>query len=140
MKKQRQHERYHLRWRIALVFDAAGENFAFQGRTRDLSLYGAAMHTEHHMLGGGSAIVLLAPPPLSLADCQKIIEVKARVINSVHSCDSLCFRIGLQFLEFRGDSRDLLRERLSHHQPAFDTLILPPSSPLPPAPPASLSR
>lgn len=129
MKKQRQHERYHLRWRIALIFDESAENAVIQGKTLDLSLYGAAVHTQHHLFTGGSATVLLAPPLLSTSECQKIIEIKANVVYSVYSCDSMCFRIGLKFLEFVGNSREVLQTRLSYHLPAFETRSLPTAQP-----------
>jgi len=118
-KKQRQHARYPLSWRIALVFDETGERVAFHGKTRDLSLYGAAMHTHHNIVGGGTQIVLLAPPPLSVADCQTIIEVKARIVYSVYSSENMCFRVGLQFTEFLNNSRAVLQTRLEHYTPAF---------------------
>lgn len=120
MKKQRQEDRYCLHWRIALVFDATGESTAFHGKTRDLSLDGAAMHTQHHFVSGGSALVLLAAPPLSAAECQKIIEIRARVVYSVYSSEHMCFRVGLHFHEFMDDGREFLRLRLSQHLPSFE--------------------
>lgn len=120
MKKQRQEDRYYLQWRMALVFDEAGESAAFHGRTRDLSLYGAAMHTQHHFVSGGSAIVLLAPPPLSATEGQQIIEIRARVVYSVYSCENMSFRVGLQFNEYLNNCRELLQARLSHYTPYFE--------------------
>jgi len=120
MKKQRQEDRYFLHWRIALIFDETGERTAVHGKTRDLSLDGAAMHTQHHFVSGGSAIVLLAPPPLVEGESQKIIKIRARVVYSVYSCDHMCFRVGLQFHEFMDDSREFLRQLLSHHLPCFE--------------------
>lgn len=108
-----------MHWRIALVFDATGESSVFHGKTRDLSLDGAAMYTQHHFVSGGSVIVMLAPPPLSVAECQKIIEIRARVVYSVYSSEHMSFRVGLQFHEFIDDSREYLRLRLSHHMPCF---------------------
>lgn len=120
MKKQRQHARYPLSWRIALIFDETGERVALHGKTRDLSLYGAAMHTHHNVVGAGTQIVLMAPPPLSKDDGQTIIEIKARIVYSVYSSENMCFRVGLQFTEFMNDSRAVLQARLEHHTPAFE--------------------
>ena len=119
-KTQRQHPRYHLSWRIALVSEASGERLAFHGKTRDLSLYGAAMHTEHHVTDSSPLIVLLAPPPLTTAESQKIIEIRARVVYSVYSSTSMCFRLGLEFQKFVSNGRFILEQRLEHHSAALE--------------------
>lgn len=119
-KPLRQHPRYFLFWRIALLFDDTGERITFHGKTCDLSLYGAAMHTHHNIACGGKLIVLLAPPPLSAGERQKLIEIKAQIVYSVYSSKSMCFRIGLQFLSFTGKGREVLAQRLEHHTAALE--------------------
>lgn len=110
-------ERYHVRWKIALVFDQQEQRHPLQGRTIDLSLTGTAMHTNSDTFTTSPVILLLAPPPLLFGQRQKIIEINARQVYSVYSGASSCFRLGFQFINYKDDGLQVLQEMLQFSLP-----------------------
>ena len=110
-------DRYHVRWKIALIFDEAEHRPTYHGRTFDLSLGGTAMHTGSNIFTSAPVVVLLAPPPLHKGHRQKVIEIRARQVYAVYSGASSCFRLGLEFVSFKGDGLQVLKNRLQHHVP-----------------------
>lgn len=120
MDELRKYTRYHMRWGIALILDETGTSALHEGKTHDLSMGGAAMHTEHNLLSPQSVTALLAPPPLYRGEKQTIIEIRCRPVYCVFSSVGQCFRIGLQFIRFTGNGRSVLEDRLQHHVPAFE--------------------
>jgi len=110
-------ERYHVRWRIALIFDQDEHKHPLQGRTIDLSLTGTAMHTDSDSFSDAPVILLLAPPPLLYGQRQKIIEINARQVYSVYSGASSCFRLGFQFINYKDDGLQVLQEMLQFSLP-----------------------
>lgn len=110
-------ERYPVRWKIALIFDEEEHKPTYHGRTHDLSLSGTAMLTDVNVYTTAPVVILLAPPPLHKGHRQKVIEIKARQAYCVYSGETACFRLGFQFVHFKGDGLKVLKERLTHHQP-----------------------
>jgi hypothetical protein len=110
-------ERYHVRWKIALIFDQQEQRHPLQGRTIDLSLTGTAMHTHSDTFTTAPVILLLAPPPLLFGQRQKIIEINARQVYSVYSGASSCFRLGFQFINYKDDGLQVLQEMLQYSLP-----------------------
>ena len=109
--------RYHVRWKIALIFDEVEQKPTFHGRTHDLSLVGTGMLTHRDVFTDSPVVVLLAIPPLHRNRRQKVIEIRSRQIYAVYSGETFCFRLGLEFMEFKGDGLEVLKEALSHHHP-----------------------
>ncbi len=118
-------ERYHVRWKIALIFDEAEHKPTYHGRTYDLSLVGTGMHTNINIFTASPVVVLLAPPPLHKGHRQKIIEIRARQVYAVYSGESLCFRLGLEFVSFKDDGLEVLKKRLEHHPTKVNRVIAP---------------
>ncbi|MCX7168814.1 MAG: hypothetical protein NTY41_00600, partial [Proteobacteria bacterium] len=58
----------------------------------------------------------------------KVIEIKARQIYSVYSGETYCFRLGLEFVDFKNDGLEILKEGLSHYHPIIE---LPSYAPFP---------
>lgn len=110
-------ERYHVQWKIALVFDGPEHKQTFHGRTHDLSLTGTGMLTDVNVYSDTPLVLLLAPPPLYAGQRQKIIEIHARQAYAVYSGASSCFRLGFSFTGFKEDGFQVLKEMLSHHLP-----------------------
>jgi len=113
--------RYLVNWKIALVYDEAGDRPAFHGKTHDLTLVGTGMLTRRDTFTESPVTVLLAIPPLHRDGRQKIIEIGARQIYSVYSGETACFRLGLEFLSFKADGFDILKEGLSHYRPVLES-------------------
>lgn len=112
--------RYHVRWKIALIFDEDDQKPTYHGRTHDLTLVGTGMLTHTDVFTGSPVVVLLAIPPLYRNAKPKVIEIKARQIYSVYSGATYCFRLGLEFVHFKNDGLELLREGLSHYHPIIE--------------------
>lgn len=110
-------DRYHVRWKIALIFDEHENKLTYHGRTDDLSLIGTGMHTDTNIFTRSPVVILLAPPPLHTGHRQKVIEITARQVYAVYSGASACFRLGFEFLHFKEDGLQILKERLKHHHP-----------------------
>lgn len=118
--------RYHVRWKIALIFDEVEQKPTFHGRTRDLTLVGTGMLTHRDVFTDSQVVVLLAIPPLHRNRRQKVIEIRARQIYSVYSGETFCFRLGLEFIHFKGDGLQILTEGLSHHHPLISLPVYDP--------------
>lgn len=109
--------RYHVRWKIALIFDEVEQKPTFHGRTHDLTLLGTGMLTHRDVFTDSPVVVLLAIPPLHRNGRQKVIEIRAKQVYSVYSGETFCFRLGLEFINFKGDGLKVLIEGLSHRVP-----------------------
>lgn len=109
--------RYHVRWKIALIFDEVEQKPTFHGRTHDLTLLGTGMLTHRDVFTDSPVVVLLAIPPLHRNGRQKVIEIRAKQVYSVYSGETFCFRLGLEFINFKGDGLGILIEGLSHRVP-----------------------
>lgn len=128
MKSNRSVARYHVRWKIALIFDGVEHKPTFHGRTHDLTLVGTGMLTHRDVYTDSPVVVLLAVPPVHRNHRQKVIEIRSKQIYSVYSGETSCFRLGLEFLDFKEDGLEILTEGLSHHHPI---LSLPDYDPFP---------
>lgn len=117
MTANRTFARYHVRWKIALIFDEVEQKPTFHGRTHDLTLVGTGMLTHRDVFTDSPVVVLLAIPPLHRNGRQKVIEINAKQVYSVYSGETFCFRLGLEFISFKGDGLQILREALSHRVP-----------------------
>lgn len=118
-------ERYHVRWKIALVFDEAENRPTYHGKTYDLSLIGTGMLTDVNIFTHSKVMVLLAPPPLHKGDRQKIIEIRASQVYAVYSGETSCFRLGFEFEYFKRDGLQVLKDRLVHHPAKMNRVISP---------------
>ena len=116
-KDHRSDARFHVRWKIALVFDELENRPTYHGRTHDLSLTGTGMHTDVNLFTTAPVVVLLAPPPLHVGHRQKVIEIRARQVYAVYSGEASCFRLGFEFISFKGNGLTVLKDRLKYHQP-----------------------
>ena len=120
--------RYHVRWKIALIFDGLVHRPTYHGRTHDLTLAGTGMLTHTDVFADSPVVVLLAVPALHPNRRAKVIEINARQLYSVYSGETLCFRLGLEFERFKGDGFKILSDALSHYHPIIE---LPSQDPFP---------
>jgi len=113
-------QRYRVSWKIALIFDEAEDRPTYHGRTHDLTLVGTGMLIHHDVFTELPVAVLLAIPPLHRDRRQQVIEIRARQAYSVYSGETFCFRLGLEFDNFKGDGLRILQEGLSRHRPLIE--------------------
>ena len=110
----RKHIRYRVHWPVAIVHERGGRSEIFHGRTHDLSVNGASIYVDHNIFSEEPVKVLLAMPPLTADQREIILEIHSRMAYTVLAANHHQFRIGLQFLRFKGDGRNLLAANLSN--------------------------
>lgn len=120
--------RYHVRWKVALIFDEVEQKPTFHGRTHDLTLVGTGMLTHRDVFTDSPVVLLLAIPPLHRNGRQKVIEIRAKQVYSVYSGETFCFRLGLEFISFKGDGLKVLMEGLSQRVPLISLPVYDPPS------------
>jgi len=70
------------------------------------------MVVEDNVFQESEVIVLLALPPIHSWASQRTITVTALMTYAIHSSKLGAFKIGMTFLEFKGDGKALLQEAL----------------------------
>lgn len=110
--ENREPRRLVVHWRIAIVFDEAEKRPSIHAHTHDLSLSGASVHTDHNVATNTLVTVLLSPPIAYEGERQKVIEIRAKLVYSVYSGSNFCFRIGLNFIKFKNDGLQILKDML----------------------------
>jgi c-di-GMP-binding flagellar brake protein YcgR len=111
-KDKRESPRYPTQWKVAVVFDEDEQRPTFHGVTNEISLGGLSLLTDHNIFAENPVTLLLAIPPLHNGARQKIVEIRARMVYTVHSAGHDRFRIGLHFIQFKGDGLRLLDSNL----------------------------
>ena len=112
IEDKREASRVRTHWRIAIIFDEAENKPAIHGHTHELSFSGASVHTDRNVASTAPVTVLLSPPLAYEGNRQKTIEIRANLVYSVYSGSNFCFRIGLDFINFKNDGLQILRDRL----------------------------
>ncbi len=109
---QRKFTRYPMQWKIAIVFDGEEHRPTFHGVTNEISQEGLSLLTDYNLFTEDPVTLLLAIPPKNSAQRNKIVEIRARMIYTVHSAGHDRFRIGVHFERFKGSGRKLLETNL----------------------------
>lgn len=112
--ENREPRRRVVHWRIAIVFDEAEKRPSIHAHTHDLSLSGASVHTDHNVATNTLVTVLLSPPVAYEGERQKVIEIRAKLVYSVYSGSNFCFRIGLNFIRFKNEGLQILKDMLDN--------------------------
>ena len=105
----RRERRHPFHWPVAIVFDSTEDQDTYHGVTHDLSMSGCAILTEHNVFSEHSVSILLALPTEIPGGSRRIVEVKARMVYTVLSAGHRMFRCGIQFLNFKGKGRAVLK-------------------------------
>lgn len=117
--EQREHVRHLCRWRIAIIYENAGKNDIFHGRTADLSSRGATVFVHHNIFRSESVTMLLAVPPLNAGQRETIIEIRCRMTETILDSEHSLFRIGLYFESFKGNGMNILNSILNSRNVQF---------------------
>lgn len=118
-QEKREHQRYLVNWKVAVVNAKAGKDHVFHGRARDISLGGLCLLSDHNLAFSNSVRVLIAVPPHSPKHPPHVLEVRSKLAYTVLEQGGRHFRIGISFLEFKGDGRRFLEKRLAERQTLF---------------------
>jgi c-di-GMP-binding flagellar brake protein YcgR len=111
--ENRKGKRYPFQWQVAIVFDATENQDTYHGITKDISLGGCAVLTDHNVYSEQTVTVLIQLPPENPAGRAKIVEAKGRFAYTVLSAGHQKFRCGIQFAGFKGNGRKLLTEAIA---------------------------
>lgn len=110
--EHREARRHPVHWRVAIVRKIAGKSDIYHGRTHDLSLTGSSVYADSNIFVEEPVVMLLALPPQHTGLREQIIEVTCRMLYTVISEEGR-FRIGIKFLDFKGNGRQILMDHLS---------------------------
>ncbi|MBI3901981.1 MAG: PilZ domain-containing protein [Nitrosomonadales bacterium] len=111
--EHRRATRHPVHWRVAIVRKTGDKNEIFHGRTHDVSTRGASILADENIFVEDSIVMLLAIPPRHTGLPENIIEIRSRMLYTVLSADHGMFRIGIKFLEFKGEGKSALTDILS---------------------------
>lgn len=110
-REYRREDRYMVAWRVAIAVNGR----MYNGRMKDISLHGAAILSEHNLKPETCVTLNIHVPLLACVGAPKILTVHGITAYSVHDAAHLCFRIGVNFIEFEQTSdRAHLEERLKN--------------------------
>lgn len=111
--EHRKYPRYRVHWKVLIVHEQSGTKQIFKGRTHDLSIKGASIHSDRNIFVEGKVTVYLVMPTLAGDLGEKIIEIESRMAYTVLASNQHQFRIGLHFLKFKENGHRLLSENLA---------------------------
>jgi len=114
MDDQRKHPRYPLHLKAILHLPGEGAH-VLRGQTYDVSLDGAAIHTEHNIFTSEELLVELLLPPETTGKAPQSLKIHAQMVYTLYSSTHYCFRSGLYFRKFQGNARSLLETKLNQH-------------------------
>ena len=109
---RRKSKRHPIRWKAAVVFHTANGKPVLHTEAQDLSVGGAAIHSNYSDLTGSMVTLLLAPPVRQSGEAPKMLKISARVVSSVQSPPMSGFRHGLSFEQSDDGALDALAEIL----------------------------
>lgn len=112
-EKDRAHFRHPVHWRVAVIHDNVGKNEIYHGQTHDLSISGASIFVDQNIFLSAEVIMLLAVPPTIIGQRETIIEILCNMVYTVLDSEHSRFRIGIRFVHFKRNGKELLEEILS---------------------------
>lgn len=113
---QRHDARRRLRLKVAIIHRRQGDARAqqtYRGHTCDISQSGLSVIVDHNIFTTDEVTVVLALPPEQEGAPMKIVEATARMVYTVHSARHQAFRVGLNFVRFTGEGKQLLEAKLA---------------------------
>ena len=113
--------RARLQLRLAVVYpQREGRPYRpiYHATTYDLGMSGLSMVVEDNAFHEGEVTVLLALPPAHSWAAQKVITVTGAMTYAIHSSKLNAYKIGVRFLDFKADGRELLQTALEQRSQA----------------------
>ncbi|MFZ6760950.1 PilZ domain-containing protein [Undibacterium sp. Ji50W] len=113
----RSHNRYLVKWQIALIHEFSGEKLTYHGKINDISEDGLSMFCDYNVFFNGRVKLIMTMPPLNTGLQAQKIEVESKMVYTILS--QFSFRIGLEFLNFRDGEKKILMDRLQSSNAAL---------------------
>lgn len=111
-EQQRKVPRFPFHWKATVVFDERDERPRLNGHTKDISIQGCAILTDHNVFSNYPVTILLQLPIEHPAKPRRLVEVKGRMVYTVLAANHHQFRFGIEFTKFTPGSRELLQTAL----------------------------
>ena len=115
-KEGRSNPRYRVFWRIVIIYNKDGKQNIFHGHTYDLSINGACIYSDHNIYVEEDVAMTIEVNSLHLNKKNSVIGVKCRMLYNILSSNYSKYRIGVEFIEFAGNGKNILKEALSKSQ------------------------
>ncbi|MBE0621012.1 MAG: PilZ domain-containing protein [Burkholderiales bacterium] len=109
---RREAPRARLRLRVAIAYpehEGRPAQPIYHAKTHDICMSGLSMVVEDNVFHEGAVTLTLALPPEHSWAPQKDITVTARMTYAIRSSKLNGFKIGMTFLEFKGEAKELLQ-------------------------------
>ncbi|MFZ6741814.1 PilZ domain-containing protein [Undibacterium sp. JH2W] len=113
----RSHNRYLVKWEIALIHEGRDQKNSYYGRINDISENGLSMFCDYNVFFDGRVKLVMSLPPLHIGAVAQKIEVESRMVYTILS--QYAFRIGLEFLRFHDGEKKILMDRLESSNAAL---------------------
>ena len=110
--ERRESPRVRLRLRLAIVYpeqDGRAILPTYHAITQDIGMSGLSIVVEDDIYYDGEVRVVLALPPQHSWAAQESISASARMTFSVRSSKLNGYKVGMRFLDFKGNAKDLLQ-------------------------------
>ena len=113
--------RVRLQLRLAVVYPQH-ENHPYRpiyhATSHDIGMSGLSMVVEDNAFHEGEVTVILALPPVHSWAAQKVITLSAKMTYAIHSSKLNAYKIGMTFLDFKADGKELLQAAMRQQQQA----------------------
>jgi hypothetical protein len=122
-EERREDPRTRLRLRLAVIYpERAGHPVQpiYHAKTHDICMSGLSMVVDDNIYFEGEVTAQLALPPVHSWASQKTITATAMMTYAIHSSKLGAFKIGMTFLEFNGDGKELLQAALLQERSRTD--------------------
>lgn len=114
---RRETPRVRLQLRLAIVYpEREGHPVLpiYHAVTHDIGLSGLSMVVEDDVFYEGEVTVVLALPPEHSWAAQESITATARMTYALHSSKLNGFKVGMRFVGFEGNAKELLQAAILH--------------------------
>ena len=111
-QEKRKQIRYRFHWPVAITTKGDAPSETFEGATHDISLAGCSALLDDNIEPGNMINVRLFLPLAKVGATREIVEIDARVVYTILPIGGTKFRCGIEFLQFRENSRKLLERAI----------------------------
>lgn len=114
-EEHRSEPRFRVRWHVT-AWPGENPKAAHHGLIKDISFKGVSILIEHNIKIVNTVTLHIHLPPLAAGQDPHIVEVKSKLVYTIHDSEELSFRAGFHFVQFKSEAdRDYLHSRLSNH-------------------------
>lgn len=135
MDDNRKSPRCTIHWRCAIAIEEHGRRETIQSRTNDVSMTGVAIICHRNIPPPKAVTVYLLIDPGDESHPQVIVEAQGEIRNNVLSGQQGGFRLGIQFIKFARDGKQILQKNLPREMVQTARVVRSPE--VPPAPAVS---